>query len=114
MSSRERASSVRLGVVSFAHGHVNAYVAIGPAARSDLPDARVVAAWDDDRVRGTAQCQKYGLAFEEDLGALLRRDDVDAVCVTSPTNQHAAHAVAAAQAGKHVLLQKPMARSLQD
>ena len=110
MSSADAASSVRLGVVSFAHGHVNAYV----KAIKDVPDAQVVAAWDDDRERGVAQCQKYGLAFEEDLDAFLRRDDLDAVFVTSPTNQHAAHAVAAAQAGKHVLLQKPMALTLQD
>jgi predicted dehydrogenase len=109
-SRRDSASSVRLGVISFAHGHVNAYV----EAIKDVPDARVVAAWDDDRARGAAQCHKYGLAFEEDLDALLRREDVDAVFVTSPTNQHAAHAVAAAQAGKHVLLQKPMALTLQD
>src|SRR5437764_15155528 len=109
-SLRDRASPVRLGVISFAHGHVNAYV----EAIKDFPDAEVVAAGDGDRERGTAQCHKYGLAFEPDLDALLQRDDVDAVFVTSPTNQHAGHAVAAAQAGKHVLLQKPMALTLQD
>src|SRR5262247_4172188 len=95
---------IRLGIVSFAHGHVNAYV----EAIRDFADAQVVAAWDFDRERGAAQCAKYSLAFEPDLDALLARDDVDAVFVTSPTNQHAAHVVAAAQAGKHVLLQKPM------
>jgi predicted dehydrogenase len=109
-SLRDRASAVRLGVISFAHGHVNAYV----EAIKDVSDAQVVAAWDDDRERGVSQCHKYGLAFEADLDALLRRDDVDAVFVTSPTNQHAAHAVAAAQSGKHVLLQKPMALTLED
>ncbi len=101
---------LRLGVVSFAHGHVNRYIeAIGA-----FPDARVVAGWYADRDRGAAQCDRYGLQWEPDLDALLRRDDLDAVFVTSPTNQHAAHAVAAAQAGKHVLLQKPMALTLED
>ena len=102
--------SVRFGIVSFAHGHVNAYI----EAIKDFPDARVVAGWDDDRERGAARCQTYGLAFEPDLDALLRRADIDAVFITSPTNQHATHAVAAAQAGKHVLLQKPMALTLED
>lgn len=103
-------NTLRLAVVSFAHGHVNAYI----EAIKDFPDAAVVAAWDDDRERGQAQCAKFGLQFEPDLDALLRRDDVDAVFVTSPTNRHAEHAVAAAQAGKAVLLQKPMALTLAD
>jgi predicted dehydrogenase len=103
-------SRIRLGVVSFAHGHVNAYI----EAIKDFADANVVAGWDADRERGAAQCAKYGLTFEPDLNALLRRDDIDAVFVTSPTVKHAEHAVAAAQAGKGVLLQKPMALTLAD
>ncbi len=101
---------VRLGVISFAHGHVNAYIDV----IKGFDDAVVVAAWDDDRARGEEQCNKYGLAFEPDLDTLLRRADIDAVFVTSPTNQHAAHVIAAAQAGKGVLLQKPMALTLAD
>ncbi len=99
-----------LGVISFAHGHVNAYI----EALGDFSDARVVAAWDSDQERGAAQCAKYGLAFERDLDALLRREDIDAVFVTSPTNLHAEHVTAAAQAGKGILLQKPMALTLED
>lgn len=101
---------IRLGVISFAHGHVNAYI----ETIKDFPDAQVVAAWDANRERGSTQCAKYGLAFERDLDALLRRDDLDAVFVTSPTNKHAEHVTAAAQAGKAVLLQKPMALTLDD
>jgi predicted dehydrogenase len=99
-----------LGVVSFAHGHVNAYIETIAA----FPDARVVAAWDGDRERGKTQCARYNLVFEPDLDVLLRRDDLDAVFVTSPTNIHAKHALAAAQAGKGILLQKPMALTLED
>lgn len=101
---------IRLGVISFAHSHVNAYI----ETIAGFDDARVVAAWDDDAERGATQCAKYGIEREDDLDALLRRDDIDAVFVTSPTNQHAAHVVAAAQAGKGVLLQKPMALTLDD
>lgn len=100
----------KLGVISFAHGHVNAYC----EAIAGLPDAQVVAGWDADTERGRTQCAKHGLQFEPDLAQFLRRDDFDAVFVTSPTNKHAEHVLAAAQAGKHVLLQKPMALTLAD
>ena len=101
---------IRLGVVSFAHGHVNAYIDV----IANFDDANVVAGWDDDPERGQAQCTKFGLEWEPDLNTLLARDDIDAVFVTSPTNRHAEHVVAAARAGKHVLLQKPMALTLED
>lgn len=101
---------MRLGIVSFAHSHVNAYVEV----IRDFPDAEVVTGWDDDAERGRKQCDKYGLEFEPELDGLLARRDLDAVFVTSPTNRHAEHVVAAARAGKHVLLQKPMALTLAD
>ncbi|HSH79577.1 MAG TPA: Gfo/Idh/MocA family oxidoreductase [Herpetosiphonaceae bacterium] len=109
-SSGEPGAGIRLGVVSFAHGHVNAYIETIAA----FPDARIVAGWDADADRGASQCAKFGLQFEPDLDRLLLRPDIDAVFVTSPTDQHAAHVVAAAEAGKHILLQKPMALTLED
>ena len=48
---------------------------------------------------------------EEDV---LRRDGVDAVVLCTPSGQHAEQAVRAARAGKHVLVEKPMALSLED
>jgi predicted dehydrogenase len=49
-----------------------------------------------------------------DLDALLADDEVDAVEVLSPTPLHAAHTIAALQAGKHVSCQKPIANSVAD
>ena len=103
-------SPIRLGIISFAHGHIHAYFDV----INGFDDAEIVAAWDNDHERGQNYCDQYGIAFEADLDTLLMRDDIEAVFITSPTNQHAAHAVAAAQAGKHILLQKPMALTLED
>lgn len=100
----------RIGVISFAHGHVRAYL---NSIRA-FDDAVAVAAWDDDADRGTGACAEYGLAFEPSLAGLLARDDIDTVFVTSQTNRHAEHVVAAAAAGKNVLLQKPMALTTAD
>jgi predicted dehydrogenase len=48
-----------------------------------------------------------------DLDELLG-SDVDAVYISSRNDQHAAHAMAAARAGKHILVEKPMALTLAD
>lgn len=101
---------LRLAIISFAHSHVSTYADV----MQNFDDAHIVAAWDDNRERGESGCAKYGFEFESDLDKLLTRTDIDGVFVTSPTNRHADHVVAAAQAGKHILLQKPMALSLED
>ena len=101
---------IRLGVISFAHGHIHAYM----RAIADFEDAVAVACWDDDHERGKHYAAQYGMDFVAELAQFLSRGDIDAVFVTSPTHRHAAHVAAAAQAGKHILLQKPMALTLAD
>jgi predicted dehydrogenase len=55
---------------------------------------------------------KYAIDATDSLDAVLARDDVDAVYVASPVRVHAEQVVAAAEAGKHVLCEKPLARSV--
>ena len=51
----------------------------------------------------------YGAPEEQTYEALLARPDVDAVLLASPHSAHLPQAVAAARAGKHIYLEKPMA-----
>ncbi len=101
---------VGIGILSFAHGHVQAYC----AKIQTFPDAHLVAAWDDNEERGRTSAARYNMEFVPDVNALLARPDVDAVIVTSETNRHADLIEAACAAGKHVLCQKPMATTLAD
>jgi len=48
------------------------------------------------------------------VDALLKREDIDLVIVSSPDAFHADHAIAALSAGKHVLIDKPFATTLDD
>jgi predicted dehydrogenase len=56
----------------------------------------------------------YGAAHESTYEALLARADVDAVLVATPHADHCAQVIAAADVGKHVLVEKPMATSVAD
>ena len=102
--------SIGIGIISFAHGHANAYC----DAMKGMDDVRLVAAWDDNPERGRPTAERFGMAFDTDLDALLARPDLDAVIVTCETNRHADAVEAAAAAGKHILCQKPMATTLED
>ncbi len=53
-------------------------------------------------------------AFHADYGQMLQRDDIHAVIILTPMLTHAALAKAALQAGKHVLVEKPLATSLEE
>jgi myo-inositol 2-dehydrogenase/D-chiro-inositol 1-dehydrogenase len=65
-----------------------------------------------DASAGAAAVDLPDVAVYRDLDALLRDPAVDLVDIVAPNNLHAAMAVAALSAGKHVLLEKPMATTL--
>jgi len=64
-----------------------------------------------DKDEGRARKVAAGVDVETSVMRLLARDDVDAVAVATPAHTHRAIAVAALEAGKHVLVEKPLASS---
>lgn len=76
------------------------------------PGVALTAVWDSDAARGERYSAKYGVPFEPDVERLLARDDVDAVSLCAEPFRHPALAEAAAAAGKHMLIEKPMAADL--
>jgi predicted dehydrogenase len=96
-----------------------ALVGVGAAAQINhlpsllrLEDVELVALCDRDPEKASRVAQKFGIPasynrFEE----LLADDAIDAVDITTPNYLHAPMAVAALEAGKHVLCERPLARS---
>ncbi len=77
------------------------------------PVMKVVGGRDPERTAAAAA--RLGWAeHETDWRALVRRDDVDLVDVCTPGDTHAEIAIAALQAGKHVLCEKPRANSVDE
>jgi 2-hydroxy-4-carboxymuconate semialdehyde hemiacetal dehydrogenase len=81
-----------------------------------LIDGVEVTALAGRRQEPTAQmAEKYGIPFATtDFDAVLARDDVDAVILCTPTQMHAAQAIACMDAGKHVQVEIPLADNLAD
>lgn len=77
---------------------------------SDLPGATVVAVCDYDYAKAKAIAARMEVrrVFETD-DQLLASDDVDAVIICSPSHLHERQAIAALEAGKHVLVERPIA-----
>ena len=74
------------------------------------PDAELVAVWGRDPARTEAFAGRFGIRGYGDLDRLLA--EVDAVAVAVPPDVQAELAVRAAAAGRHLLLDKPLALSL--
>ncbi|HZK33787.1 MAG TPA: Gfo/Idh/MocA family oxidoreductase [Bacillota bacterium] len=74
-----------------------------------MDNAKITVVWDEIPERGRWWAENLGVAFEKDLGTLLKRNDVDGVVVCGPTNMHADTMIAVADAGKHIFTEKVMA-----
>jgi UDP-N-acetyl-2-amino-2-deoxyglucuronate dehydrogenase len=83
-------------------------------AIAQTPGARLVAVCRSSPAAAVATAAAFGVPCESDIGALLKRPDVDVVCLCTPNAFHAQQTIAAARAGKHVLVEKPMALTLAD
>ena len=64
--------------------------------------------------RAAKLSEDYGIDHEPDVASLVARDDIDAIVISTPHWCHIDEALAAAEAGKHALVEKPMATSVED
>lgn len=81
---------------------------------SAMPElTRLAGVCDVNEERAREMAGTYGADFyTSDYAALLRREDVDVITLCVPHDLHRDMAVAAAKAGKHVLVEKPLAMTL--
>src|SRR6202030_1485283 len=76
--------------------------------------AKFIGAYDPDVGKAEAIAKKFGGRVFSDLHDLLADPLVDAVHVLTPTQHHVSTALASLNAGKHVLIEKPVAESKED
>ncbi len=83
-------------------------------ALAGLAESEFVAACDVELSRAVALGTRHGVRPYDDLARMLDECAIEALCIATPHPLHAEPAVRAAEAGVHVLVEKPMAASLED
>ena len=96
---------LRIAALSAWHVHAEEYA----REAQQHPGTELVAVWDDDSARGSALAETLGVEFAPDLEALLAREDLDGVTVTTATSDHRDVIGRALAAGKHVFTEKLLA-----
>src|SRR5687767_4710697 len=79
-----------------------------------LPNAELVSVCDVDEAAAASVGERLGATVRRDFDELLADPALEAVSICTPDQLHVEPAVAAAGAGKHVLLEKPIATTLED
>ncbi|GAA3980861.1 Gfo/Idh/MocA family oxidoreductase [Actinomadura viridis] len=112
----ERAT-VGVGMVGHAfmgRAHSQAWRSVGPFFDPPLHPVMTALAGRSAERAGAAARELGWASVETDWKELLRRDDVQLIDICTPGDSHAEIAVAALDAGKHVLCEKPLANSVEE
>lgn len=94
-----------IGVGSWGKNHARVF--------SELEQANLVAVADQDSERAKIIAKKFSARHYSDIDELLRQEEIDAVTICTPTITHADLALQAIEAGKHLLVEKPMTDTVQ-
>jgi len=83
------------------------------AAIAEIEGARLVVVSSRSEQNRRKLMDRYGCEGTADYRHLVRRDDIEVVCVCTPSGAHLEPALAAAEAGKHVVVEKPIEVTLE-
>jgi predicted dehydrogenase len=81
-------------------------------AYTQIPEAQVVTVFDRNLDKAELLAGQIGSRVEQDFEQVLRNPDIEVIDITLPTPLHPDFAARAFEAGKHVILEKPLALSL--
>lgn len=102
---------IRLGVLGFAHGHVDAYLTAWK--KKMRRTIQVAGGWDHDFQRIAKAQDQHKIQMYDNPEDLLAHGNLDAVVIAAETSMHAELVEMAARAGKTIILQKPLALTLE-
>jgi len=106
--------SLNIGMIGYGfmgRTHSNAYAKVNHFFDLEYkPVLKAICARNEERAKAFADQWGYE-SVETDWRKLIERDDIDAIDICTPNNLHKDIAIAAAEAGKMILCEKPLART---
>ena len=106
---------LRIGIVGYGfmgRAHSNAYRKVNQFFElGHRPVLQACAARSEDKIKDFAANWGYE-SYETDWRKLIERDDIDVIDIATPNHTHCEIATAAAEAGKMVLCEKPLAMNI--
>ncbi|SER67285.1 Predicted dehydrogenase [Gracilibacillus ureilyticus] len=113
----ERNKSIRIGMIGYqfmGKAHSHAYRDLPFYFDNPLkPELKVIAGRNESAVKEAQE--KFGWeSYETDWLKVIERDDIDVIDIVTPNHTHAEIAIAAAEAGKHIITEKPLALTVDE
>lgn len=106
---------INVGLIGYkfmGKAHSNAYINMPVFFGAEaVPIMKAICGRDEEGVKQAAKAFRWE-SYETDWKKLISREDIDLVDITTPNNVHKEMAVAAAEAGKHVFCEKPLAMTV--
>jgi predicted dehydrogenase len=102
----EKIKTAVIGAGKVGHTHAQAL--------ASLPESEFVAVCGRDLSRTQAFAARYGVKAFVNVGEMIATTGAQVVMICTPHPVHAGPAIAAIEAGAHVLVEKPLASTLQD
>ena len=107
--NKTRAVEVRFGIIGC--GGIGKWHAKSLAS---IPGTTLAGVTDTDKEARDKTAKSFDVEAFDSVDAMLQTDGIDVVSICTPPTSHAALVTAAAEAGKHVLVEKPLALNLSD
>lgn len=82
--------------------------------KNQISGAKLSAVCDIDENRAQTIANEYNIPYYTDMEVMMQKEDVDVVVILTESGNHADHAVKLAKYGKHIIVEKPMALTLDD
>jgi len=79
-----------------------------------IQDAKLIAVCDQNIDKAKKIATTYNVPYYDDMDIMMNKENVDVVVVLTESGNHANHVVNLAKYGKHIIVEKPMALTLED
>lgn len=81
---------------------------------NQIAGAKLSCVCDIDKIRAKKLAEKFNIPYYIDMHTMLKSENIDIVVILTPSGMHAQHTLAIAKYKKHIIVEKPMALTLED